>query len=289
MVRHILVPHDGSEQSDDALVYTLETFPDATVTVFRSVEPFAEYTGAGGYAANYSEEVVENVRESLSDTITALIDDAQIDRDPDDVEREVSYGRPIHEILEYVDENDVDQIVMGSHGRDGAARLLLGSVAETVVRRSPVPVTVVRADGAAVDSVLVPYDASSQSRRALEHALAQFPDASVTALYVVHPTVEQLESGDESDEASVWNEGFEEHIEQTLDSASSIAADHDRVIETESTGGKPSQSIVEYVEEHDSDHVVMGSSGRDGLARLLLGSVAETVVRRSPVSVTVVR
>jgi len=60
------------------------------------------------------------------------------------VERELLAGRPATEIVECAAERDTDQIVMGSHGRDGAARLLLGSVSETVVRRSPVPVTVVR-------------------------------------------------------------------------------------------------------------------------------------------------
>ncbi|MFP4187941.1 MAG: universal stress protein [Halobacteriales archaeon] len=53
-------------------------------------------------------------------------------------------GDPAREIVAYAEENNVDRVVMGSHGRDGATRVLLGSVAETVVRRSPTPVTVVR-------------------------------------------------------------------------------------------------------------------------------------------------
>jgi nucleotide-binding universal stress UspA family protein len=53
--------------------------------------------------------------------------------------------------------------------------------------------------------------------------------------------------------------------------------------------GRPSRAIVEYAEEHDIDHIVMGSHGRSGVTRILLGSVAETVVRRSPVPVTIVR
>ncbi len=53
--------------------------------------------------------------------------------------------------------------------------------------------------------------------------------------------------------------------------------------------GHPARTIVPYAEEHDADHVVVGSHGREGLSRPLLGSVAETVVRRSPVSVTIAR
>jgi len=53
-------------------------------------------------------------------------------------------GRPARAIEECAEEAAVDHVVIGSHGRDGIARILLGSVAETVVRRSPVPVTAVR-------------------------------------------------------------------------------------------------------------------------------------------------
>jgi nucleotide-binding universal stress UspA family protein len=57
---------------------------------------------------------------------------------------ETAVGSPTREILSYADRNDIDQIVIGSHGRSGVTRVLLGSVAEAVVRRAPVPVTVVR-------------------------------------------------------------------------------------------------------------------------------------------------
>jgi nucleotide-binding universal stress UspA family protein len=53
-------------------------------------------------------------------------------------------NRPVDAILRYVDDNDVDHVIMGSHGRSGVSRILLGSVAETVARRSPAPVTIVR-------------------------------------------------------------------------------------------------------------------------------------------------
>jgi len=60
------------------------------------------------------------------------------------IETAVVVGRPAREIVRYADDHDIDQIVMGSHGRDRASRVLLGSVAETVARRAPVPVTIVR-------------------------------------------------------------------------------------------------------------------------------------------------
>jgi nucleotide-binding universal stress UspA family protein len=63
------------------------------------------------------------------------------------VTTELIYGRPVHVIPRYVETHGVDEVVIGSRGRDGTARLLLGSVAETVVRRVPIPVTVVRLMG----------------------------------------------------------------------------------------------------------------------------------------------
>jgi nucleotide-binding universal stress UspA family protein len=61
-----------------------------------------------------------------------------------DLDTDLVYGSPARAIVRYADDHDVDQIVVGCHGRDGVSRILLGSVAETVVRRSSVPVTVVR-------------------------------------------------------------------------------------------------------------------------------------------------
>jgi len=68
-----------------------------------------------------------------------------------------------------------------------------------------------------------------------------------------------------------------------------LAADSDADLETERTVGDPAREIVDYAEDHEIDQIVMGSHGRTGATRLLLGSVAELVVRRSPVPVTVVR
>lgn len=139
MGEHVLVPHDGSEQAGAALRFAFETYPDASVTVFHAVEPFPEHTDAGvengGRWYDRARTRAEKVFEGSREIATAY---------ERTVETEWRYGRPRHEIVRYVEENDVDHVVMGSHGRDGLDRILLGSVAEIVVRRSPVPVTVVR-------------------------------------------------------------------------------------------------------------------------------------------------
>ncbi len=140
MARHLLVPLDGSPQSTEALDYALATFPDAHLTLAHVLTPADSGVGADGLLTDPSGIVAEQ-----RDRAEALFEEAEATTgDNHTVDRELLAGRPATEIVSYAEDTDIDGIVMGSHGRDGAARLLLGSVSETVVRRSPVPVTVVR-------------------------------------------------------------------------------------------------------------------------------------------------
>ena len=140
MSKRILVPVDGSEQSDTALEYALEEFGDAELTVFHVIDPTG-YSGPVGIPGT-SEEWYESAREESEQ----LFEQAQSSADAYGVTLHTATetGRPSTAIVEYADEHGFDQIVMGSHGRSGVSRILLGSVAETVVRRATVPVTVVR-------------------------------------------------------------------------------------------------------------------------------------------------
>jgi nucleotide-binding universal stress UspA family protein len=138
MGRHVLVGIDGSDQSTNALEYALDTFPDATISVISVVNPVAATAGDeffDGSALEQQRELAENHLESAS--AVARAHDREVDTD-------VRIGSPARELIASATESDVDHIVVGSHGRTGLSRILLGSVAETVVRRSPVPVTVVR-------------------------------------------------------------------------------------------------------------------------------------------------
>ncbi|WP_256290090.1 universal stress protein [Halobellus inordinatus] len=76
---------------------------------------------------------------------------------------------------------------------------------------------------------------------------------------------------------------------ELLAAAEAIAADHGRTVSTATRLGKPGREIVAYAEEHDADTIVLGSHGRALLTRVLLGSVAETVLQRAPMPVLIVR
>jgi nucleotide-binding universal stress UspA family protein len=152
------------------------------------------------------------------------------------------------------------------------------------------------ADGGVLDSgqkhVLVPIDGSEQSDHAIEHVLEEFEGARVTLLHVINPARAgygaQAGIPTSSEE---WLEEAEAEAEELFAAARERARTHDIDIETATEIGNPSRAVVEYTEDEalGIDHVVMGSHGRSGLSRVLLGSVAENVVRRSTVPVTVVR
>ncbi|GAB6861333.1 universal stress protein [Haloplanus litoreus] len=146
------------------------------------------------------------------------------------------------------------------------------------------------------DHVLVPVDGSPLSLDALRHTLTDFPEASVTVLHVVdlfEPDHGVGVDGDTTYEPLVgseeWYARVEERSEGILEEARTVAADHDRDIETVSEIGTPARIIVEYAAEEPIDHVVLGAHGRQDEDRTLLGSVAELVTRRATVPVTLVR
>ena len=135
--------------------------------------------------------------------------------------------------------------------------------------------------------VLVPVDGSDPSDVALEYALGQFGDEDVLALTVIDPVDGATTWGPGS--ADDWLDSAKSRADAVLADAAERAAEAGFDVETDRSVGRPARTIVEYAEEHDVDHIVVGSHGREGISRVLLGSVAETVVRRSSVPVTVAR
>lgn len=136
----VLVAYDGSEPARKAVEYTFEEHSDDDVVLLRVVELADGATDAG------VELVRERLRERRKEAETTTADqlEALLERTDADVTLETTIGDPARAIVTYAEENDIDHIVVGSHGRGGVSRMLLGSVAETVARRSSVPVTIIR-------------------------------------------------------------------------------------------------------------------------------------------------
>ncbi|ELY65218.1 universal stress protein [Natrinema versiforme] len=136
----ILVAYDGSAPAQKAVEHAFTTYPDDEIVLLRVIEAADGSTGAGIMAAQeWFRDREEEVSTELPEEITAIISDS--DRD---FRTETAVGKPAREVVRFAEDNDIDHIIIGSHGRSGLSRVLLGSVAETIVRRSPVPVTVMR-------------------------------------------------------------------------------------------------------------------------------------------------
>ncbi len=136
----VLVAYDGSEPAREAVAYALDEHSDDEVVLLRVVELAGGATDAGLELVRESlRDRREEVSESTADELDDLLDGTDVETNLTTV-----VGEPEKEIVSYADEHDVDHIVVGSYGRGGVSRVLLGSVAETVARRSAVPVTIVR-------------------------------------------------------------------------------------------------------------------------------------------------
>ena len=199
--------------------------------------------------------------------------------------RDVSPGPAL---LNYADDENIDLILMGTHGRSGPGRLLLGSVAEEVVRRARQPVITVRGkeEGrtpvpGVIDRILVPVDFSEHSREALRtaHEWATLYDAEIDVFHVVvqdlHPAFYQ---GGVTSIYDVEPDLDEKVRAKLMEFVQEVLGTTEGVEAHMATGSAPS-AITEFVAENETDLVCLSTHGRTGLKRFFLGSVAEKVVR----------
>lgn len=144
MYDRILVPTDGSEGAEPAVDHAIELAAafDATVHALYVVDTaaFADLDEAAVESDLVTESLTEGGRDAV-DRVAERAREAGVE-----AETMVTRGRPVGTILDYAADHDVDVIVMGTHGRSGLDRLLLGSVTEKVVRKSRIPVLTVRRD-----------------------------------------------------------------------------------------------------------------------------------------------
>lgn len=194
-------------------------------------------------------------------------------------------------ILEYADEHGADLVVMGSHGRRGFRRLLLGSVTAEVVRLAPIPVLVVRhePDREAprdVDCILVPVDFSIGTKEALRVA-SELAATFEVPIELVH-AVEPIPYVQMAYPVAVDNEQFRTHAEARLGSlAAELSAPGE--VRTTTVIGMADEVVIEAARRTPSPLIVMSSHGHAGLARMLLGSTTERLLRKAPCPILVVR
>jgi len=203
------------------------------------------------------------------------------------VSSKVLSGVPWMEIVDALEKQTFDLCVIGTHGRTGLSRVLLGSVAEKVTRHAPCPVLAIRPDGEdkPFHHALVPTDFSENSVQALDLASELVePTGSITLLHVIEAPVAYSgatpELGREFDKAAAG--ALAQQI-KTHHATKLPITPRARI------GYPGGQTLAELDADETIDLVVMGSHGRTGIRRILLGSVAEKIVRHARCPVLVAR
>ena len=285
MYEDILLPFDGSDGAAEALHHAAEIahWADATIHVL-----FVADTTRNGVTVVETQVIDALVQEGeeIVEEAAKTLNTLGVDYDSDVVQ-----GNPAPTIVEYAERYDHDLIVMPTHGRSGVSRYLIGSVTEKVVRLASVPVLTVRMQpdeqlAFPYENILIPTDGSAGAGHAAEHGLSLVAslDATVHALSVVDDTsigldVRSTISGQEGEQAAT------DAVDDLVSEAETRGVpDTFRHVEH----GSPIELILETIESNDIHAIVMGTTGRRGSDRILLGSVAEKTVRSAPVPVITV-
>lgn len=207
-------------------------------------------------------------------------------------------GHVATEINALAHELSADLLVMGTHGRSGVPRLVLGSVTEKLLRIAPCPVLTVppaagepAADGPRFHRILCPVDFSEESMLGLQYALslAQEAGGRVTLLHVLEWFVDDEPGAHEHYRIPEYRRQLEEDARQRLAAAVPASA-RDWCEATEMVfAGKPYRQIVRQAADRQADVIVIGVRGRGAADVMLFGSTTNAVVREAGCPVLTVR
>jgi nucleotide-binding universal stress UspA family protein len=136
----VLVAYDGSRPAKEAVEHAIDEYDEEEIVLLRVIEGAGGSTDAG---LGLAKEKLKQFREEASASVSADLDEL-FDTDGVEIRIETTFGKPAREIVSFAEDDEIEHIVAGSHGREGISRIFLGSVAEKVTRRATVPVTVVR-------------------------------------------------------------------------------------------------------------------------------------------------
>jgi nucleotide-binding universal stress UspA family protein len=303
-IRNILCPVDFSDFSRRAVDHAvaMARWYDSTLTLFHvaAVVSVAAYgPGSAGLAPVVAahadrEELLRSLRRFAGEEAGAEVP----------IELDLAEGDVAAAILARTEAKTHDLIVMGTHGRSGFERLLLGSVTEKVLRKATCPVlTVPRHAPDAVPAppvlfkqILCATDFSDCSTQALDYAmsLAQEADACLTVVHVLELPPEL--SADVEPSAVVRAGGLREYLAAAqeecrtrLRAAVPEAIRTYCTVETVLASGKPSREILRVAATQGSELIVIGVHGRGAADRLFFGSTAEYVVRHATCPVLTIR
>lgn len=207
------------------------------------------------------------------------------------------HAHPGEEIVRFAAENRTDLIVAGTHGRGGLSHLIMGSIAEDVMRDAGCPVLVARTAPSDTDEVmpylkiLAPVDFSPDSKKALRYAvaLAQLFDAHLQVLHVVDMPVYPAHYSVNVDLAEQFNQDFTSQSLQEMERLLDGFESRPRRYQTHVLTGRPYHEIVTFAQANEIDLIVMGTRGLSRLQDFFLGGNTARVIRHASCPVLAVK
>ena len=300
MYKMIMVPTDGSGFDREAIRVAIRVAErsQAKVRLVR-VHSTGAFFGMGSSpdAATVSVEVLQQERDRILNELYNLAAEC---RKTSGANIEVSLeDGPVPDALHaYAKRNKVDLIVMSSHGRGGIARLSLGSVTDSLIRRTTIPVLVVKPHPSylnpeapdAFKRIIVSLDGSSVAEQILPGvvALAKAEESELTLLRVVVPRT-SLQKAVAKESTPWWDKDVAAAEAYLFRTADKLRKDGFRTKTDVVIGEDIAQSIADHAARESADLVAIATHGRGGLSRALTGSVVDALTRTSHTSLLVLR
>lgn len=291
MFGRILVPLDGSTLAERALEPALDLAAvNGGEVILLTAPVYHQYllTSEAAYGADIPDGSFFDIRQESAAYLEQL---SRIYQKPGvTIRTHVADGEAAAVILDIADDDDVDLIVMSTHGRSGVTRWLFGSVTARVLSQAPCPVLVIRHERP-VQQVLITLDGSPVSELALEpgFACARPYRALVTLLHVTPvPVASDYAAPLRDNDGDMPATAFAS-IGHYLDDVRRRYQALHLPIETVVLTGTPAQAVLDFSETHAQDLIVMATHGHTGLRRWVFGSVTDKVMRQTHANLLIVR
>jgi len=287
IVNHILFATDFSPCSAPAFRYAVEWAKvfDAQLTLFHGISLQPGVDIDAGIAQRYLDEQRKVAEEHLKQ----LLDEAH--QHVPHAALEMRAGLASSQICDLAREQYADLIITGTHGWTGFNRVVFGSIAERVIQRAPCPVLSIpdrspeetagmHAFTIKPRQIVLPMDFTDCSIDAYEYGVevAKWFDASVTLVHAIEPLSYSL---DFSLTHPLEDKANRKKIEQRLQELTSVLIEQGLSAQYELVDKPSMEAIVKASISQESDLVIMGTHGRKGLSRLLLGSTTAKVLQHS--------
>jgi nucleotide-binding universal stress UspA family protein len=290
----VLLAYDGSTGAAQAAALT-EAIPwpnDSVLGVVSVIEPIVmPISGPWDRGSALASDLDAAITSSADDTLREAVE--RLGVSGRSVEGTLLRGRAASSIIDHARDFRADLVIVGSRGHGAIATLLLGSVSSEVVDHAHCPVLVARSE--TLSRAVFATD-GSPSAKAAEEFLARWPIFADLPIHVLS-VAEVVQPWTTGIAPTLYGQAMEAYSEELRESKAEhqrIAEDaaeslrNGRVAESEMREGDAAAEIVAVAEQRGADLIVLGSRGRTGLTRLLLGSVARNVLSASAISVLVV-